>query len=135
MTLDIIKAISDYARSYKMEFMSGFASQMTESKLTFPLIWLEPLTLCDRTGRKDASAKFKVKLHIMQLDQNFPKKPLEQAWEEMTIIAINLFDVLEDNPNFIATKNLICSPTTSRMTNYGELAVTVTFEIETLLCN
>lgn len=135
MNTTISEILKKYATEHGMKFMSGHAKQMTETKLSFPLIWLEPLVLTQRAGRKDGTATFRVKLHIMQLNSNFPKKPLEEAWDEMMAIAINLFDSLADNPDVICTKNLSCAPATSRMTNYGELAVTAAFDVDTTLFN
>ncbi|MDR2937186.1 MAG: hypothetical protein LBU80_07620 [Rikenellaceae bacterium] len=134
MNLLLIKAISDFARERGIEFRSGFTNQMTLSKLAFPLIWLEPLVLTGKRGRKEVRSNYRVKLHLLELDRNFPQQEKDEVWNSLADRLVELHDTLGEHPQVIAIRNLECRPDQTRWTNYGELSVTASFEAETLFC-
>ncbi len=134
MNLLLIKAISDFAHERGIEFRSGFTSQMTLSKLAFPLIWLEPLALTGKRGRKEVRSSYRIKLHLLELDRNFPQQEKDKVWNELADRIIELYDTLGEHPQVTAISHLECRPDQTRWTNYGELSVTASFEAETLFC-
>ena len=130
----LTNAVRDFAGANELAFRCGFAEQMTESPLEFPMIWAEPPVLCGKKGRNEGTLRYKIRLHILQRNENYSPLFQERIWEGLEKTALRLYEALAVHPKIASTENITCTPARSALTNYGELSVPVTFEAEILYC-
>lgn len=129
--MNIIDAAKRYARANDMAFYSGFVKKMAETKLEFPAIWMEPGELAGKEEEDGETLTYKVKMHMLRLDRNYTQEEMERMWETMRGDALKLFEQMAQDETVAQVCKFNCVPSQSRLTNYGEISMAVSFEAGT----
>ena len=129
---EIIKTAAEYAG---LAFYTGFAMQMADKRLEFPLLWLEPIIIKDRQGLNEGTITYGVKFHLLIADRNMPQEKKVIIRNGLEKTAMELYGSVIKNPYISDINKLSCSHNTSSLTNYGEIGLTVAFDADKLFCN
>ena len=131
----IIESMNNYACANRWSIDSGPARGLSAGQLEFPMIWHQPLALTGKIGRNEGYLTYKLSFLLLEKGEpgNVLKK--EAVRERLEQHALGLVRTLENHERVRDVRLLSCLPAESALTHYGEIAMTVTLEVDTLFCH
>ena len=119
-------------------FYQGFIYHImgTPSKLALPCVWLNPVTLSGREGRKEGTITYNVVMYLMDFRERYESEEQKEViWGTLEEKALAGYHALFNNENVRSAQNLKCEPDESALSNYKELSMKVTFSVVMPYCD
>lgn len=128
----IIESMNNYAYANRWAIDGGNVKNLSSGQLQFPMIWHQPLALKGKIGRNEGFLTYKLSFLLLEKSGNKNSTQKEETREVLEKHALGLVKTLENHERIQDVRLISCLPTESAMTHYGEMAMTVTLEVDTL---
>ena len=128
----IIESMNHYASANRWSIDGGPARGLSAGQLEFPLIWHKPLALTGKIGRSEGLLTYKLSFLMLEKIGNGDAAHRETVRERLEHHALGLVRTLENHERVHDVRLISCLPAESTLTHYGEIALTVTLEVDTL---
>jgi len=128
----IIESMNHYASANRWSIDGGPVRGLSAGQLEFPLIWHQPLALTGKIGRNEGYLTYKFSFLLLEKGGNYDFIEKENVRSKLEQHALGLVHTLEKHERVRDVRLVSCLPAESALTHYGEIALTVTLEVDTL---
>lgn len=128
----IIESLNNYAHANDWTIDGGPARNLSAGQLEFPVIWHQPLALTGKIGRNEGFLTYKLSFLLLDKGGNCDSMKKEEIRERLEQHALGMIRTLENHARIRDVRLVSCRPAESALTHYGEIALTVTLEVDIL---
>jgi hypothetical protein len=133
MTMNpIIESMNHYAHANRWAIDGGPVRGLSTGQLEFPLIWHQPLALTGKIGHNEGVLTYKFSFLLLEKGGNCNALQKEEVRCRLEQHALGMVRTLERHEQVRQVRLIGCRPAESALTHYGEIALTVTLEVDTL---
>lgn len=125
-------AIRSLAEKHDISFVEASAHDIAGSVAAYPVVWLEPVVLQSKSGRRHGRIIYSVRLHLMHDGVRLPPAERRRIFDESERLLLEIFTELSTDERIACVDELTVSVSQFAHTPHGEIAATAQAEIETI---
>ncbi|MFI3306639.1 MAG: hypothetical protein R3Y68_09040 [Rikenellaceae bacterium] len=119
----------------KASFRNDFTVYASKS-LTLPCVWLSPIEMIDRTGRKEGKKTYRAEIVVFGRAENMQEQTKAALWESFERAAMSAIDQLYTcgDVEIVNVGNIKSAPEEYAMSGYQAVSLKVSTDITILYC-
>ncbi len=105
--------------------------------LALPCVWLSPIEMIGKTGRKEGRKTYRAELVIFGKTKDMDEETKAVLWKEYECVAMRAIEALYafNDIEIVAINNIRCAPEEYSISGYQAVSMKVSIEIEVLYCD